>query len=310
MGWTDTDGDGIQEIIDPSPYGNEDVNAAPVVDNAIDDIELLVGGDSFFQDLNAVFHDEDGDSLSFSTSSSEETIVSATVSGSILTITAVAVGTATITVTADDGRGGSTQTSFDVTVTSNAAPIVITAIDDIELIVGSDNFTRDLSTVFSDPDGDALNFSASSSNEAVVTAVVSDSILTAAAITVGGATITATADDGRGGTATASFRVSVPTGVAVERVGDELPKEFALGQNYPNPFNPVTTITFDLPKSSYVTLTVYNLMGQEVATLVSADQPAGRYTTTWDATGFASGVYVYRLQAGAYSEARSLLLLK
>ena len=90
----------------------------------------------------------------------------------------------------------------------------------------------------------------------------------------------------------------------------EIPSRIALGQNYPNPFNPTTTIHYDLPKSSHITLTIYNLMGQEVATLVSADQPAGRYAMTWDATGFASGVYVYRLQAEDYSDTRKLLLLK
>ena len=91
---------------------------------------------------------------------------------------------------------------------------------------------------------------------------------------------------------------------------NQIPDDFGLSQNYPNPFKPVTTIAFDLPKPSHVTLRVYNLMGQKVATLVSVDQPAGHYAMTWNATGFASGVYVYRLQAGDYSETRKLLLLK
>ena len=89
-----------------------------------------------------------------------------------------------------------------------------------------------------------------------------------------------------------------------------VPQNFALEQNYPNPFNPTTTIYYDLPKFSHVTLTVYNLTGREVATLVSANQPSGHYAITWDATSFASGVYVYQLQAGAYSETRKMLFLK
>jgi len=89
-----------------------------------------------------------------------------------------------------------------------------------------------------------------------------------------------------------------------------VPQNFALEQNYPNPFNPTTTIYYDLPKFSHVTLTVYNLTGREVATLVSANQPSGHYAITWDATSFASGVYVYELQAGAYSETRKMLFLK
>ena len=102
---------------------------------------------------------------------------------------------------------------------------------------------------------------------------------------------------------------SVPTGVAVEHV-DGVPEVFALGQNYPNPFNPSTTIRYDLPQAASVVLTVYNLMGQEVVRLVSGDYPAGRYATNWDATGVASGVYIYQLRAGSYIETKKLLLLK
>ena len=102
---------------------------------------------------------------------------------------------------------------------------------------------------------------------------------------------------------------SVPTGVAVEHA-DGVPEVFALGQNYPNPFNPSTTIRYDLPQAASVVLTVYNLMGQEVARLVSGDYPAGRYATNWDATGVASGVYIYQLRAGSYIETKKLLLLK
>lgn len=99
-------------------------------------------------------------------------------------------------------------------------------------------------------------------------------------------------------------------GVTVEQVGEEIPMEFSLSQNYPNPFNPTTEIRFALPRAVHVTLTIYNLMGQEVATLVSGHHPAGRYTTTWDAIGFASGVYVYQLRTGTDSETRKMLLLK
>lgn len=101
-----------------------------------------------------------------------------------------------------------------------------------------------------------------------------------------------------------------PTVVTAERFGDEIPNKFALEQNYPNPFNPVTTIRYDLPIASDVTVKVYNLMGQEVATLLSGSNLAGPYTITWDATGFASGVYVYSLKAGSYVETKKMLLLK
>ncbi|MCP4414150.1 MAG: T9SS type A sorting domain-containing protein, partial [Gammaproteobacteria bacterium] len=69
----------------------------------------------------------------------------------------------------------------------------------------------------------------------------------------------------------------------------EMPKSYKLSQNYPNPFNPTTSISYQLPQTSDVDLSIYNLLGQKVATLVSKKQPAGSHKVEWDATGFASG---------------------
>lgn len=88
------------------------------------------------------------------------------------------------------------------------------------------------------------------------------------------------------------------------------PASFALYQNYPNPFNPTTEINYSVPKNSFVTLKVYNILGQEVATLFSGMRIPGQYRATFDAIKFASGVYFYRLQAGSYSAAKKMLLLK
>lgn len=89
-----------------------------------------------------------------------------------------------------------------------------------------------------------------------------------------------------------------------------IPTEFALRQNYPNPFNPATTISFDLPGASHVVLTVYNMLGQQVATVVDETIPAGSYARTFDAGKLASGVYLYRLVAGEYSDTRRMMLVK
>ncbi len=78
---------------------------------------------------------------------------------------------------------------------------------------------------------------------------------------------------------------------------EELPTSYSLGQNYPNPFNPSTTIQFDIPKASIVTLKVYNMLGQEVATLVNEKREAGRCEVIFDGSKLTSGVYFYRLQA-------------
>jgi hypothetical protein len=95
-----------------------------------------------------------------------------------------------------------------------------------------------------------------------------------------------------------------------EESSQTLPKTFALHQNYPNPFNPSTTIEFDLPKASQVTLKIYNILGEEVATLVSDKLSAGSYSYDWDARNLASGVYLYKLQAGDFVETKKMILMR
>jgi hypothetical protein len=90
----------------------------------------------------------------------------------------------------------------------------------------------------------------------------------------------------------------------------ELPEVFELYQNYPNPFNPTTTIKYDLPKEASVTLRVYNILGQEVETLVNSVRPAGKYEIQWNAFGLASGFYIYRIEASNFVAVKKLVLLK
>lgn len=91
---------------------------------------------------------------------------------------------------------------------------------------------------------------------------------------------------------------------------NDLPTAFQLYQNYPNPFNPSTTIDFDIPKVSHVTLILYDILGRRVETLVDENKSPGQYQVTLNASRLASGVYFYRLQAGSYSRTMKLLLLK
>jgi formylglycine-generating enzyme len=97
-------------------------------------------------------------------------------------------------------------------------------------------------------------------------------------------------------------------------IAEESPLPFSLGQNYPNPFNPATTIPFALDVSGYVTLTIYNIMGQTVRTLVDSDYPAGSHNALWDGRdsagkGVSAGVYLYRLVTNGRSQSRKMLLL-
>ncbi|MEN9839774.1 MAG: hypothetical protein RL177_1253, partial [Bacteroidota bacterium] len=105
---------------------------------------------------------------------------------------------------------------------------------------------------------------------------------------------------------------AVPTynnGVSVDRDAD-LASEYVLSQNYPNPFNPSTTISFNLPQSGNVTLTVYNVLGQQVATLVNGALSAGTHSVPFDASRLASGVYVYELRAGSFVQQKRMMLVK
>jgi len=86
--------------------------------------------------------------------------------------------------------------------------------------------------------------------------------------------------------------------------------EYTLNQNYPNPFNPVTQITFDIVESGPVTLTIFNPVGQVVTTLVNNTMTAGRHTIAFDAGSLPTGMYLYRLEAGSFTAARKMLLIK
>ncbi len=98
--------------------------------------------------------------------------------------------------------------------------------------------------------------------------------------------------------------------VSVEKTSDEIPANFTLSQNYPNPFNPTTTISFTLPKSGFVTLKVYNMLGQEVATLVNGVKVAGNYKATLNGKDLSSGTYIYSLKSGDIQITRKMTLLK
>jgi hypothetical protein len=91
---------------------------------------------------------------------------------------------------------------------------------------------------------------------------------------------------------------------------ERIPSHFWLGQNYPNPFNPSTTIEFAIPRPLHVVLKVYNVLGEEVATLLNDNLGSGSHKIRWHATGLPNGVYFYRLQAAETDETRMLMLLK
>ena len=101
--------------------------------------------------------------------------------------------------------------------------------------------------------------------------------------------------------------------LGISRAG--VPEVFALHQNYPNPFNPVTRINYDLPKDDLVKITIYDMMGRQVKTLINQSQTAGYRSVRWDATNnlgetVSAGLYMYVVQAGEFRDTRKMILLK
>lgn len=98
--------------------------------------------------------------------------------------------------------------------------------------------------------------------------------------------------------------------VGIKDIQESILNNFALYQNYPNPFNPKTVIRYSLPVTDHIDLSIYNTLGQKVATLVNTKQPDGNYQITWNASGLSSGVYLYRLQAGNHVQTKKMILIK
>ena len=133
-------------------------------------------------------------------------------------------------------------------------------------------------------------------------------------------TLSVTADDGGSDSETKTdyITVNLKTGIGgddKDELKGMIPDEDALEQNFPNPFNPTTEIIYRLSKASQVKLVIYNTLGQHVKTLVSGQQPVGRFRVQWDGTNYLgqkvpSGLYSYRLFTGSYSKIRKMMLIR
>jgi|GEM_PF-7081888 len=120
-------------------------------------------------------------------------------------------------------------------------------------------------------------------------------------------TVKQTNEDGTTESGPFTFTTELAVSVESKKL---IPKEFELEQNYPNPFNPSTKIKFVIPKSSFVNLKVYDVLGNEIATLVNEEKPAGNYRVTFDASNLPSGVYFYKIKAGNFVETKKMILLR
>jgi hypothetical protein len=108
-----------------------------------------------------------------------------------------------------------------------------------------------------------------------------------------------------------TFLITFTRGViGIQNISNLVPKEFYVNQNYPNPFNPVTKIKFGLPKSAYVNIKVYNILGKEVAVLAKEELKAGEFEVDWNAADYPSGIYFYRIEAGEFTRTYKMILVK
>ena len=180
-------------------------NRAPAAVGTIPGLTLTVG-DTESVDVSSYFADPDGDALSYGAATSDTAVATVSVSGSTVTVAGVAAGTATVTVTASDPDDLSASQSFEVTVL-NRAPEAVGTIPGLTLTAG-DTESVDVSSYFSDPDGDALSYGAETSDAAAATVSVSGSTVTVAGVAAGMATVTVTASDPEGLTATQDFAVT------------------------------------------------------------------------------------------------------
>ncbi|AZH29309.1 S-layer homology domain-containing protein [Paenibacillus sp. M-152] len=196
-----------------TPVIPEAVNHAPTVETSISNVTTGVADGIKTVSLAGVFADEDSDVLTYTATSTNAGVATVAVNGSDLKITPVNAGTVTITVTANDGKGGTVDTNFTLTVTPlpavNHAPVVQSTINDVSTEAGAMDTTIGLASTFADEDLDLLTYSAGSSDPGVATVTVTSDQLSITPLVVGSTTVTVTADDGKGGTVQTTFQVTV-----------------------------------------------------------------------------------------------------
>ncbi len=301
------------------------VNDPPTLISPIADITFPEDGGPRLvaASLAAIFHDPDpGAGLSFSASSDNPDIQALLAGDSLLVASSLNYfGNGRVSVVAYDDGGLTATDTFTVTILPvNDPPEIAGLPDSLSLPPDSSaslslwDFVEDVET----PDS-LLSFTFSASNNGVFYNYHPGNgtlVLSATPGFLGEMLLSITAADPEGAFARDTLRVVVNAAVGIgELPGGEIPVDFALEQNYPNPFNPGTAISFQLSAISTVELKIYDVAGRLVRTLVSENKAPGSYTVQWDGRDdrgapVASGVYLYRLEAGSYRAARKMVLMR
>ena len=199
---------------------------------------------------------------------------------------------------------------FSETIINN--PPKIEKITNFEFI-NTENYNINLDTCVTDeedlPENIHWNIVSHDNNLRITTA--NHLVIFTAPNWAGKTNVTFIASDNSGGSDTITVECTVNPPTSIDLDLNSNPKEFFLYQNYPNPFNPITSINYQLAKTSNVNLSIYNILGKKVVTLVTAKQQVGLYKIEWDASNFASGVYYYILKTDkGFTQSRKLILLR
>lgn len=300
------------------------INDAPIQTAELSDTLVLEdsGLNLIYPSLSGIFVDPDGDVLAFAAVADTGVTPSIVSDSLFVEPNNNYFGTSEVWVTANDGQLTVSDTFLVEVLNINDPPSSATLLEpsDGDTIPDISDAVVFLWTMSEDVDGDTMIYSLILAGPGLDT-VISDILDTVfsfdgSAFFQGTSTYrwsVQTADDSiTVGSDTSEFHTPVVVGLT-ETVG--LPTVFALHQNYPNPFNPSTTIKYDLPQTTKVVLKIYNLLGQNVITLVSKQQPGGYKSVIWNGRNSAgqfvgSGIYVYRIQAGDFVQSRKMLFLK
>ncbi|WP_249865464.1 S-layer homology domain-containing protein [Paenibacillus konkukensis] len=284
-------------------------NHAPVVAQAIPKQTISLGEEEPVFNLNERFSDEDGDILKFTVVSLNTKVVKTEINGSILKLIPVGAGTASIAISANDGKGKSVNSTFSVTVTAapvNHDPKVSAAgLADQTAMAGEPEISVSLAGSFTDEDGDALSFNAVSSNESSVTAAVYGSVLKLKPLQAGVSSIRVTAEDGKGGKATASFTMTVtsePPANHAPKVATAIPVqsgteqgsavEYDLSGTFTDEDGDALTLSAVSSNTSVATVSITGSKveitlvapGESMVTVKAADGRGGEVTTSFKMT--------------------------
>ncbi len=297
-------------------------NNRPFVVEAIADTSFYEDSGPFVvvQDLDSVFNDPDNDNLSYSAVSGNEQISVFTNSDSLIVHTNTDYyGQSHIIVTAVDTGGLATNDTFLVNikpVDDQPFPFLLLLPSDGDTL---ESVVQPLVFVWyksKEVDGDTLLYTLRLFQAGFDTTItgISDTTYLIESPTFlehkSKYSWSVLADDMHSFVSSDTFALYTPEPVNLDEMDNGIPKMYALGQNYPNPFNPFTSISFALPKAGNVSLKIYNLLGQNVATLLDMYKPAGYHKVIFDGSRLSSGVYYYRLQADGFVQVKKMLLVK